>query len=132
MPPVDTVAIAALPLLHTPPDVASFNVVPDPAQKLVAPVAVIAAGGFATVTGAVTRHAPSEYDMLVDPTATPVITPPDVIVATNGLPVLHMPPPVPSVAAVGLPIHTVSGDGDIGPGPVTTFTIFVTEQPPAV
>lgn len=132
VPSVATVATVEALLLQTPPVVASETFVVVPAQIVEAPVTVIAAGGFVTVMGVVTTQVPMEYEIVVEPSATPVTTPPDVTDAMSGLSELQIPPGVGFERGAIPPRQTLAGDGEIGPGPVVTLIVFVTLQPPTV
>jgi hypothetical protein len=63
------------------------------------------------------------------PEATPD-TVPAVTVATAVLPLLHVPPVVPSVSVAVVPVHILADDGEIASVPAIMVTAFVTEQLP--
>lgn len=96
------VATVVLLLVHVPPGVASVNAVVNPWHTVVTPV--IGAKGY-TVT-VVTAVQPSDvvYTIVAVPPdiprAVPLLTP---IVATAGLPLLHVPPVVPLLSVDVLP-----------------------------
>jgi len=126
-PPAVIVATAGVALLHVPPPVASLNVVVDPSHTFNVPV--IAAGIGLTVTVLVTKQpVPKVYDITDVPPDTPVITPPAVIVATAGVALLHVPPPVASLKVVVEPAHTVAVPV-MAAGNGFTVTVAVTKQP---
>jgi hypothetical protein len=98
--PVDDpiVATPVLLLLQIPPMEASDSVVVKPVHTVVEPV--IVAGAALTVTILVSKQLPSEYEITAVPTATPVTTPDEFIVATAVFALLHAPPPVAPVKVV--------------------------------
>jgi hypothetical protein len=93
-------------------------------------VPVIANGKWITVTGKVALQPVGKvYVIAVAPTATPVTMPDaDPTVAIGRLPLLHVPPLLPSVKAVVCPWHT-DEIPVIPPGSGLTVTIANTEQP---
>ena len=102
-----TVATVVVPLvLHVPPDVASLNVIAEPAHTVPVPVVVIDAGNGLTVNIVVVEHPVLNVYVISDvpgPAAvtTPVLLP---IVATLVEPLVHVPPPVSDNVAVN-PTH---------------------------
>ena len=70
--------------------------------------------------------------MVTTPVSIPVTIPVEPTVAAELLLLLHVPPPTPSVKATVAPWHTVAVSGEIGPGAVTTVTIFVAGHEPMV
>jgi len=104
-PVVPTVAIPVLVLLHTPPVGPSARVTTEPTQTLGVPV--IVPGDVATVTVAVAVPAGAVYVIIEVPGVTPVTTPADVIVATPGVPLVHVPPADVSASVVVDPAQTV-------------------------
>jgi len=62
------------------------------------------------------------------PGATPVTVPPDVIVATEVVPLVHTPPVLTSVSVIVEPAHT-RVDPDIAEGNELTVTITDAEHP---
>lgn len=94
---------------HVPPDGESLSVVVDPRQTADTPD--MGAGCRLTVTGAVILHPVlSVYVMFADPVATPV-TLPEVLftVAIAVLLLLHVPPGVASLIAIGTPVQSDEG-----------------------
>src|ERR1700722_15656701 len=91
------VATAVLPLSHVPPVIPSDSVVATPAHRLVAPV--IAPGVGLTVRMAVRKPPPASVYVMVlvpadAPPATPEVNP---MVATDVVPLTHVPPAEASV-----------------------------------
>ena len=105
------VATVVLVLLHTPPVVASVNVVEEPEHTVAVPLIVPAEEGL-TVTTMVAATIPqvfvTVYDMVVVPAARPLTTPEVFTVATRVLVLLHTPPVVASVNVVDKPAITVA------------------------
>ena len=100
------VAIAVLLLVHVPPLVASDRVIVDPAQTGVEPV--IAGGNGLMVTCVVIlQPVASVYVIVANPAVTPVTTPVLVMVATDVLPLAHVPPPA-SDKVVVVPGHAIA------------------------
>jgi hypothetical protein len=125
-----TVAIAGIPLLHTPPAVTSDKVRVEPAQT--EPPPAIAAGAGVTVITLVVRQPPILYVMVVTPAETPVTTPDaESTDAIEGLRLVHKPPDIESPNVVEDPVHTVLLP-EIGAGAAVTVTDLVTLQPPTV
>jgi hypothetical protein len=82
-------------LLQMPPVVASVSVTTSPTHSVPGPP--MGEGSALTVTGMVAMQPPgSRYEMVAEPLATPLTTPPDVTVAMPGALVLHDPPGVAS------------------------------------
>src|SRR5664279_3662476 len=110
IPPL-TVAIAALLVLHTPPDVASDRVIAEPLQTLVAPDIAGTTGVAFTVIDFVELTEPqvvvTVYLIVAVPAATPVTTPP-LTVAIAALLVLHTPPGVASESVIDEPLQTAA------------------------
>jgi hypothetical protein len=128
--PVDrsTVATAVLPLVQLPPSVALARLVERPIQTLAVPE--IAAGSALTVTIACLKHPVGNvYVIEAVPAETPVNTPAlALIVATDVLPLLHIPP------VTGLDKDAVSPWQTaivpvISPGNELTVIVAETEQP---
>ena len=124
------VPTAGLLLLHVPPGVAELNVVVSPIQTSSVPV--IGSGNGLTVRVFITiQSVPKPYVMLVVP-ADSVVTNPVVkpIVATLGLPLIHVPPKTASVHVVVCPTHStpvpIMGSGV---GSKVTITMAVSLQP---
>jgi hypothetical protein len=70
--------------------------------------------------------------MLDVPRATPQTTPvEEPILATDGLPLVHKPPPTASLRLLQLPLHT-SRLPKIGPGSGLTVMVVETAQPPGI
>lgn len=110
---------------------ASDRVVVPPMQTLTDPAGPIAEGVGFTSTGAVTKQPPVEYEILTPPVATPVTNPPDDTVATEVLPLLHVPPPVASDMPIVDPGQIEAEEGDIAAGVAETVTVVVTRHPDA-
>jgi len=106
-----TAATAVLLLFHTPPALASFNVVAAPAHTEAVPVIDPAFGNGLTVTAAVAVAVPhtvvAEYDIVVLPAAIPVTTPVLPTVATDVALLLQTPPGARSLSVVVAVAHTV-------------------------
>lgn len=113
--------------VHQPPGVAEVYVVVAPRQSESAPE--MAAGRALTVTMAVPMQpAPVVYVMTVVPVATPVTTPPVMLIAaTAGLAELHHPPAGESVSVA--PTHMLLMP--VMEGDVLTVTISEVPQPVA-
>ena len=123
-----TVATPVLLLVQNPPVVPSLNLITEFTHTLDGPV--IATGTGLTVTVAVAGQAPMEYVITaVPPGATPVTQPKEVIVATNVLLLLHVPPAVPSVRQAPEPAHILNNPV-IAPGDGVVHTVVVAIQPP--
>ena len=107
-----TVATTVLVLLHTPPVVASVNVVDEPAIIVAVPLIVPAAGeGLTVITwvaAAVPQPLVTVYDMVVVPDVRPITIPEAFTVATTVLVLLHTPPLVASVKVVDELAHTLT------------------------
>ena len=72
---------------------------------------------------------PKEYVMVAVPGPAPVMIPDsEPAVAISGLPLLHIPPPVPLFNVVVWPVHIFSVPV-ITPGAVFTVTVVVAVQP---
>ena len=115
-------------LVQLPPAVKSLKVTEDPLHTEVAPP--IPEGTGLTVTTTIVGTPATVYEIDAVPAATPVTTPDVPTVATNVLPLCHVPPDVASVNAVVDPIHTLS----VPPIPPTpegfTVTIIVADAAP--
>ena len=131
-PPEETVATPVLPLLHVPPVSVSPRVSVAPWHS--APAPVIADGKGFTVTVAVLEHPVdvcvkliSEVPPVVE---TPETSPPDVMVAMEGLILVHVPGVEASVNVVVAPLHTPNRP-PIAAGKAFTVTVWVAvpEQP---
>ena len=103
-----TVATDISLLLQVPPP-PSLNVVVAPAQTVVVPE--IAEGNGLTVTGFVAEHPDvAVYDIVLVPEPTPETTPvEEPIVATDVVPLLHIPPEAVSDTVIVKPTQTLSG-----------------------
>jgi len=137
MPVEPIVATEPLPLLHTPPLVASLSVVVDPVQTLMVPVIADTVGNGLTVTDEVTvvtqpKPLVTVYDIVAVPADTPLTMPVKPIVATEPSPLLHTPPLVASLSVVVEPAHTlmvpVIAD-TVGNGLTVTTEVTVVTQP---
>jgi hypothetical protein len=106
--PLPAVAIVLSLLLHTPPVVASLNVMFAPAHTVVGPViaAVPVTTEIVYVATAVPQLLVTVYNMVSIPADTPVTNPPLVTVAVPLL-ALHTPPVAASVSVADVPIVTV-------------------------
>lgn len=106
-----TLAIAALLVVHVPPEVALLSVVVALWQTVCVPVIVPALGTGTTVTSAVSLAVPqllvTEYVIMAVPSVSPVTTPVVLTLALAALLLLQVPPAAPSVKVVVDPIHTV-------------------------
>lgn len=106
-----TVATAALLLLQVPPDIVSVNVSDVPWQMVVTPVIKPGEGILFTVTVTVVNAVPqvpvTEYVIVVVPVSMPVTTPAEVIVATEVLLLLQLPPDTVAPSVVVVPTHAV-------------------------
>lgn len=124
----EMVAAPGVLLVHTPPVVASVNVIVEPTHTLDAPE--IAAGTGLTVTKNVfAQPVPSVYVIMAVPGETPVTSPvPDPMVATLRLPLLHVPPADTSLRFVVNPTHTYA-DPVIAAGSGLTVMGDVVKQP---
>jgi len=129
VPAPSTEATVGAPLLHVPPNAVSVRCVVCPAHTAKLPVIVVSG---LTITGITTEQAPTPYDMIVVPEATPVTVatvPVDgPTVATVGRLLVHDPPGVRSASDIVLPTQTLSGP-TIGDGIGITLTEEVAEQP---
>jgi hypothetical protein len=86
-----TVALAVLLLIQVPPAVALDKSAVDPTQTLLGPV--LAAGAAITVTSVVLiQPVGNVYVIVVVPNDAGVTTPPEEMVATPVVPLLHVPP----------------------------------------
>lgn len=124
-----TVATDVLPLLHTPPPVVEDSDAVVPTQTVTAPAGVIAEGNGLTKSVVPVVHVPMLYVMVVVPPATPVATPPELMVAMAVLLLAHAPPVTASDRPIVDPTQTCGEDGTMAEGVVLTVTGFVTEQP---
>lgn len=70
--------------------------------------------------------------IVTEPPATPCTTPPDVIVATDVLLLLHTPPLILSLSSIVLPEHAADAVPVMGAGCVYTVTACVARQTPPV
>lgn len=108
-PECETVAREVLLLLQVPPVVASVNVVIAPGQTADVPPDIAAIDGEETVIVKVAILVPQVFVtvyLITDvPAATPLTTPPLVIVATDVVVLLQTPPLVASLSVVVVPIH---------------------------
>jgi hypothetical protein len=106
VPVLVTVATDVLPLLHTPPEVASLSDMVEPAHMIEPPL--MDEGSGLTVTTVVAMQLPPNvYVIVVVPELTPETIPDAPTVATAVLLLLHVPPPA-SVSAVVEPTHTLA------------------------
>jgi hypothetical protein len=104
MPALLTVPTTGVLLVHVPPGVASDNVIVAPAHMLPAPV--MAAVKAVTVTTIVAGVQPETvYDIVVVPALMPVTVPVEPTVATDVVPLVHVPPGVTSDKVVPVPAH---------------------------
>ncbi len=112
LPDASTEATRVLLLDHTPPGVASVNVMNAPAHKLPAPPIGAAVGTVLIVTGYIATPAPQApetvYFTVSIPANAPVTTPTDEMLALV-LVMLHAPPPTVSDIGMVLPTHTPVG-----------------------
>jgi len=127
-----TVATEGDPELHTPPP-ELVRLMEEPVQTVVGPE--IADGLGFTVTGATTKQ-PVErvYVIRVTPGVTPVMVPDaDPMVATDVLPLVHVPPGTAFVSVSEFPtqivIPIVPGTPIIGPGLGLTVTVYTSKHP---
>jgi hypothetical protein len=121
IPVLPTVAVAVFALLHEPPVVVVLSAVVVPGHTFAVPVMV--AGVRFTVTVADEEQPPTVYDILAVPAVTPVTTPvEEPTLATDGAPLLHVPPVVAQLTVRVVPVQIV-------PAPVTAagcaFTVTV-------
>jgi len=125
---LNTVATDVEPLVHVPPVVPSVKVMADPTQK--ANEVEMATGVVLTVIIVVTEQpVPSEYVINEVPENTPVTIPELApIVATVVVPLVHVPPVVPSVSVIVEPAQN-EDEVEIAVGKALTVTIVVVEQP---
>lgn len=104
-------AIAVLLLLQVPPETPLVSAVVAPAQTVVVPLIVPADGVVDTLTVVVALAEPhalvTVYDIVTEPTATPVTTPVLLIVAIEGLLLLQVPPVTALINVLDEPGHTV-------------------------
>lgn len=111
MPVLLIVAILVVPLLHTPPVIASVNDVVALTHTFEMPVIVPAKGNGLTVAVTVAATEPqlllTKYDIVVVPADRPLTKPVLLTVAILVVPLLHTPPVVASVNDVVAPAHTV-------------------------
>jgi len=114
-------------LLQVP--VPSVNDVVVPAQMLVAVDGSIAAGSALTVTVAVVWQVPMLYVIVAVPALAPVTVPLTTVALV--LPLVHVPPLVPSVRLTVLPTQMLAVKGLIATGAVFTVIVFVVIQPEA-
>jgi hypothetical protein len=126
---LDSVATAVLLLLHVPPGVVSPKVVDVPWHTLKMPVIAEGRPLIVTVTICV-QPDPNEY-VITDVPATAPHTVPKPVTVIDGLLLVHVPPPAPSISDVQLSTHTCSTP-PIGVGAVFTVTVVVAVQPAAV
>jgi len=130
MPAPSILATAGALLIQLPPGVVFDNVIDDPEHTVDAPV--IAAGSAFTTTEAVDLHVVGNVYVILDTPAMPPITTPDeVIVAIDGVPLLHIPPGVTSLSVVVDPAHTFRIP-KIGAGSGFTLIVVVRAQPAIV
>jgi hypothetical protein len=127
-PPI--VAVPVLPLAQLPPETRSPNAVVDPTHTESVPVMPVGVGLTATVV-ATTQPPGAVYVMAEVPSVDPVETTPldRPIMATDVLPLNHVPPPTASDSAIVEPRHSADGP-KIVPGDAYTVTTFTTEQLP--
>ena len=121
--PPTTVATVVPPLVHVPPVVPSVNVIVEPTQN--DEDAGIVDGAALTVIIVVTvQPVPNEYVISDVPDNTPVTTPVPAIVATVVVPLVHVPPVVPSVKVIVVPAQNEDEAG-IADGKPFTVTVAV-------
>jgi len=106
-------------------------VVTLPEQTVDEPVIVPGDAITVTVADAEQPELASVYDMIVVPTDTPATAPDELTDPTDGLVVLHVPPPGDVVREVVDPTHMVR-EPVKGLGVVSTVTVRVAVQPPAI
>jgi hypothetical protein len=129
LPKASTIATVISPLLHVPNGVASDKVIPADVQVMVPPI--IGAGGAFTVIIVVTAHpVPAVNVIMVVPGVTPVTSPLDEIVATDGVLLLQV-PEMELVSRIVSPWHTCDGPPMAG-GNGFTVTAAVAEQPEGI
>lgn len=122
-----TDAMAELLLLHVPPEVTSLSIVVKPEQTLVMPV-IARGSGFTVMFFIEMQPVGKVYVMVTGPAATPVSTPVLLIVASEVLLLLQVPPAVASVNCVVAATHTPAAP-EIAAGKGFTITDVVAMQP---
>jgi hypothetical protein len=122
--PLTTVATPVLALAHVPPVVPSVRVIVEPTHTGDDPG--IADGVVLTVTTVVVvQPVPREYVIIDVPDIIPVTTPvPPTTVATVVVPLVQVPPVVPSVKVIVVPAQKAD-EAEIAPGNVFTVTTVV-------
>ena len=128
MPPAVIVATDVVLLLHVPPVLRSVNTIVEPAHTGVEPD--MADGNELTVTTVVAEQPVlSAYVIIEVPADAPVTTPvPLTTVATEVVPLAHVPPVVRSVKVI-VELTQTGVEPEIATGVALTVTIVVTEQP---
>ena len=117
-----TVANAVLLLLHVPPGVATVNVVVCPTHTLLAPLTDVGGATIVTVRAAM-QLVESVYVIVAVPVVMPFTTPDEEpMVATDGLPLLQVPPEVASLSMVVMPVQAYANP-DIGEGSGLTVMV---------
>jgi hypothetical protein len=132
--PVRTVAVALL-ALQMPPEVASVNVIEEPAHTFDAPVITPASGFVFMVTTFVAEPVQPRfvtvYLMVSAPAATPVTMPVDPTVALAFV-LLHTPPVTASANVIDEPVHTLEApvtEPALGDGLTVTAFVATPVQP---
>ena len=93
---------------------------------------MITAGKLFTVKVAVDEQpAPNEYVIVVVPGVAPVTMPPVLIPATDGVPLVQLPPPT-ALVSNEVPVGQADKDPVMGPGEEFTVTTAVTVHPDAL
>ena len=131
--PPATVAIVGAVVDQVPPPTPSVNVTVLPTQ--ISEEEGESAPGVTSIVTTLVAEQPEllVYEIVTDPAATPVTTPPPVTVAVPGAPLLQVPPGVISARVVVAPTHTETGPaGVIVAGLAFTVTYVVTKQVPTV
>lgn len=113
-------------LLHVPPVVVLVNVVDAPAHTLLPPL--IAPGAAFTVIVFVAEHPDTAYVTVDVPGAIAETTPVLVMVATEVLLLLHVPPAVALDHVIVVPAHAVA-EPLIAAGAALTVIVWVALQP---
>ena len=122
--PPTTVATVVPPLVQVPPVVPSVNVIVEPTQN--DEDAGILDGAALTVIIVVTvQPVPNEYVISDVPDNTPVTTPVPAIVATVVVPLVHVPPVVPSVKVIVEPAQNEDEAGIADGSPFTVTVVVV-------
>ena len=127
-PDVDIDAMVGALLVQLPPEGVPDKVMVLPTQTVAGPLMT---APEVIVIGFVTKLAPTVYVIVAEPAETPVTTPVELTVATEGLLLLHVPPAVLSVSVIEVPTHVDDGP-TIGPiviVPVVTVNVMVLKQP---